>query len=138
MKAIALLILFSFLVGCASYGDLNEKNGASVTGGFKDQALGKGLFFVEAASGFAPWANSGGSRATFDRRASELCGGRKYTLLWIYEETGTPTGFRSQKSTTVVGYILAGDSPLTIEEAKRVVNAAREKAGLYPLTDWKK
>ena len=125
-----------FFVGCAAHSDLNKEAGASVTGGFKDQKLADGIYFIESVSGMAPWKNPRGAHDTFTRRAMELCGDERFAVLFLYEETGSPTGMRAHQTTTVVGYIRDHDSPLTVEDAKRVVNEKRAARGLYEITKW--
>lgn len=82
--------------------------------------------------------NSGGARDTFDRRAKELCGDDRYTVLWIYEEVGAPTSFRLYKTSTCVGYVLDHDSSLTVHSAKQTINAARQQRGLFAIQQWLK
>ncbi len=136
MKSAVILFAGALLVGCAAHADLNRQSRASVGGGFKDQKLADGVFFIEAVSGMAPWKNSGGAHDTFRHRARELCGDDRFSILFIYEETGSPTDMRSHKTTTVVGYVRDDDSPLTVEDAKRVVNEKRAARGLYQIIKW--
>lgn len=135
MKLLWILLTSVLLAGCAAHTDLNHKASASVIGGFKDQKLGDGVYFIEATSGMAPWSNSRGAHATFRRRAQELCGDARFSILFVYEETADVTGMRHMV-TTVVGYIRDDDSPLSIDEAKRVVNEKRATRGLYQITRW--
>jgi len=136
MKSIAIVFTCMFFAGCAAHTDLNKKSGASVTGGFKDQKLADGIYFIEAVSGMAPWRNPRGAHDSFTRRAIELCGDERFSILFLYEETGSPTGRRAHMTTTVVGYIRDHDSTLTMEGAKRIVNEKRAVRGLYEITEW--
>jgi hypothetical protein len=136
IKSIAIAFTCIFFAGCTAHSDLNRKSGAGVTGGFKDQMFADGVYFIETVSGMAPWKNSRGAHDTFTRRAIELCGDERFSVLFLYEETGSPTGMRAHKTTTVVGYIRDHDSSLTAEDAKRVVNEKRAVLGLYEITQW--
>jgi hypothetical protein len=136
---VVLAILFSLLAGgCSTHSNLNQTNRPSAFGGFKDQTLAEGLFLIEGTSGVAPWENAGGARKIFERRARELCGDDRFTILWMYEETGTPLGLRLYKTTTIVGYVCDTDSPLSIDEAKRIINEQRSEAWLFQISDWLK
>ncbi|MBL9217001.1 MAG: hypothetical protein JNG82_00825 [Opitutaceae bacterium] len=132
-RLFSLIVLSLALAGCASYNDLNGRKGMSSTGGFRDQKLGDGLFLITAMSGFAPWENQAGARKTFSRRAVELCGDDRFTVLWFDEQSMSATGLDAHIVTTAIGYALDKDSPLSGDEAKRIINAERERLSLQPI-----
>jgi len=132
MKLVLLLLIVA-LSGCASYTNLNDGRRNNLGGGFQDQKIGDGLFYVLAKTNWAPWENFGGANSTFHRRATELCG-RDYKVLKREEISyESMPGMRGYIISQVEGYVLSASSHLSEEEARKLIDA-HLKRGARPTT----
>jgi len=125
-----LLVLLLAAGGCASYTDLNNGRRNTLGGGFQDQRLGDGLFYVLAKTNWAPWENFAGANSTFQKRATELCGGSYKVLKKDEISYESMPGMRGYIISQVEGYVLAEKSALTEAEAQKLIKEhGRKGAG---------
>jgi len=121
------LILILCVSGCASYKDLNDGRRNNLGGGFQDQKLGDGLFYVLAKTNWAPWENFSGANSTFLKRATELCGADYKVLGKDQISYESLPGMRGYIISQVEGYVLSSKSSLKEEDAKKLMEAHRRK-----------
>ncbi|MCE2746827.1 MAG: hypothetical protein LW710_13105 [Burkholderiales bacterium] len=117
------------LAGCASTHDLTKGNNM-MGGGYKQEELGPGLFYIYARSNHAPWANMEAARATWRTGAERACGSAEYDELFI-KETERDTGLQNSSGvrylvTERTAYAKCDSSSLSKEEIKKLIerNAA--------------
>lgn len=118
------------LAGCASTHDLT-KGTNMLGGGYKQEEIGPGLFYIYARSNHAPWANIEAARATWRTGAERACASADYDELKI-EESEKDTGLQNSSGvrylvTERTGYAKCDSSTLSKEEIEKLI--ARNAAG---------
>jgi hypothetical protein len=118
------------VAGCASNHDLS-KGTNMLGGGYKQEEIGQGLFFIYARSNHAPWANVEAARATWRTGAERACASAEYDELKI-QENEKDTGLQNSGGlrylvTERTGYAKCDSSTLSKEETDKLI--ARNTAG---------
>jgi len=123
-KYFYLIILLSGLSACASNHDL--KQGSNMLGGgYRQEELGAGLFYLYARSNHAPWANYEAARTTWRNGAEKACGSADYDELSV-RETERDTGLQNSSGvrylvTERTGYAKCDSTTLSVEEVTKAV-----------------
>lgn len=128
------------LTGCASSHNLRTDGFNPLGGGFAEKELRPGLFELRATGNFAPWPSLSAARATWKRRADQLCGENAYAELVTSQDAGyrgelTYYDLRSHVpismpkfNTTMTGYILCDASGWSVAQAVQYLKERRERA----------
>lgn len=114
----------ALISGCASDHDLKRDGLNFFGGGYIDDELGVGLYSVKGFGNSALFSTPDAAYKTFANRAETLCKGKGYQI--INSNLGThdtlSSGTASLKVTFMAGNILCSDSPITFEEAKKLLS----------------
>lgn len=125
---LAFLVAIAF-GGCTSHRDVRAQGEGLLGGGYIEQELREGLYFIEVKTNFAPLPNQAGARKMFQQRAKALCGDSGYKILHskidVYESF---QGIKGYKISKMSGYILSHDSPLTEDQAMNLINTDYDPA----------
>lgn len=117
------LVTIALISGCASDHDLKRDGQNFFGGGYIDDELGVGLYSIKAFSNSALFSTPDSAYKTFANRAETLCRGTGYKI--INSNLGThdtlTSGTTTLKVTFMAGNILCSDSPITFEEAKKLL-----------------
>lgn len=133
---LTLFVVF-ILSGCASSHNLRTDGFNSLGGGFAESELRPGLYELRASGNLSPWPSLGAARATWKRRADQLCGENAYASL----VTALDAGYRGESTyynlnslplqkfnTTMNGYILCDRSGWSVEQAVQFLIERHEQA----------
>lgn len=74
---LAFALVVAGLAGCASTHDLS-KGSNMLGGGYKQEEMGPGLFYIYARSNHAPWTNLEAARTTWRTGAERACASAEY------------------------------------------------------------
>ncbi len=129
------------LTACSSTHDLKRDGLNIFGGGFIDEELGPGVYFIKAFSNTSLISTPKSAANTFEYRAKQLCpiGYEEIRTLSNAYQSMTPgsdipipnkPGFFMQGPqmviTSKIGHIRCNDAPITINEAKSLVTANGE------------
>ena len=112
------------LAGCASTHDLST--GSNVLGGgYKQEEMGSGLFYIYARSNHAPWTNIEAALATWRTGAERACASADYDELAI-QENEKDTGLQNSGGvrylvTERTGYAKCDSSTLSSAEINQII-----------------
>lgn len=116
------------LCGCASTHNLKTDGSNPFGGGFADQEIVPGLYYMTAIGNTSPWPSFSAAIGTWRGRADQLCGKDAYQELTASTAAGfqgfTPAYVRPglmldvpKYNTSISGYILCASSRMTRNEA---------------------
>lgn len=121
------VVLAFLLCGC-TVSNHNLNNGPNALGGgFSDNELHKGLYFIVAKTNFAPWSDHKAAHKIFNRRATQLCGSADFTSIELVkrEFEHIPRDLPPKYIISQVnGYVICKSSNLTIIEAEKLIQAS--------------
>lgn len=125
MIKFATLMLLGSLTACASNHDLST-GGNLLGGGYRQDELGPGLFYVYARSNHAPNPGMEAARATWRNGAEKACRSAEYDELNI-RESERDTGLQNNSGvrylvTERTGYVKCDSTPLSSSEISRLIN----------------
>lgn len=124
MAKIFFFILLSSLAACASKHDLSQGSNM-LGGGFKQEELGPGVFYLYARSNHAPWANYEAARITWRNGAEKACGSAEYDELSV-RESERDTGLQNSSGvrylvTERTGFAKCDSTTLSNEEVNKAI-----------------
>lgn len=124
MAKIFFFILLTSLAACASKHDLTQGSNM-LGGGYKQDELGPGLFYLYARSNHAPWTNYEAARATWRNGAEKACGSADYDELSI-RESERDTGLQNSGGvrylvTERTGFAKCDSTTLSSQEVSKAV-----------------
>lgn len=113
------------LAGCASTHDLSTGNNM-LGGGYKQEEMGPGLFYIYARSNHAPWTNLEAARNTWRTGAERACFSADYDELNV-RENEKDTGLQNSAGvrylvTERTGYVKCDSSTLSNSEITDIIN----------------
>lgn len=124
LQKLACVMVVASLVGCASTHDLS-KGTNMLGGGYKQEEMGPGLFYIYARSNHAPWANIEAARITWRNGAERACLSSAYDELSIREgekDTGLQnSGGVRYLVTERTGYAKCDSSTLSGAEINKLI-----------------
>jgi hypothetical protein len=124
---VAICASLTMLFGCASSHDYNKDGYSVFGGGFGDNQLLPGFYYIKARSNLAIVVSHDSAERTWRQRAEELCKPSGYIEIRIhqsvediseYSNTGHPLAARS-------GYALCKNSPTSYEQAIASLDGAK-------------
>lgn len=121
---LTVLIVITLITGCASDHDLKRNGPNFFGGGYIDDELGIGLYSVKGFSNYPPLSTPDSAYKTFANRSEALCKGIGYKIINANHgayATSTP-GTPPLPIIFIAGNILCADSPITLEEAKKLLS----------------
>ena len=118
MYKLAFALVVAGLAGCASTHDLS-KGSNMLGGGYKQEEMGSGLFYIYARSNHAPWTNLEAART------ERACASAEYDELAI-EENEKDTGLQNSSGvrylvTERTGYAKCDSSTLSSAEINQII-----------------
>lgn len=125
MYKFALILLAAGLSACASSHDLS-KGENMLGGGYKQEEMGPGLFYIYARSNHAPWVNIEAARTTWRNGAERACLSAEYDELNI-QENEKDTGLRNGAGVAYLvsertGYAKCDSSTLSNAEVNKIIS----------------
>jgi tetratricopeptide (TPR) repeat protein len=144
---IYLATLVLVMGGCASSHNYRLDGANPLGGGFSDRELKPGFYELLARSNAAPWASFDAARATWTKRAHQLCGDQGFLEIVQSEDSGRsgtmPSYVRGQVfdlpryNTSIAGYVLCKSAGITLDEAHQYLNEIRAAAATERLNSFK-
>ncbi|EDM82718.1 MAG: hypothetical protein CMN90_09655 [Sutterellaceae bacterium] len=121
---LAFALVVAGLAGCASTHDLS-KGSNMLGGGYKQEEMGPGLFYIYARSNHAPWTNLEAARTTWRTGAERACASAEYDELAIAENE-KDTGLQNSSGvrylvTERTGYAKCDSSTLSSAEINQII-----------------
>jgi hypothetical protein len=121
---LAFALVVAGLAGCASTHDLS-KGTNMLGGGYKQEEMGPGLFYIYARSNHAPWTNIEAARITWRNGAERACLSAAYDELNI-QEGEKDTGLQNSSGvrylvTERTGYAKCDSSTLSDAEINQII-----------------
>lgn len=121
---LAFALVVAGLAGCASTHDLS-KGTNMLGGGYKQEEMGPGLFYIYARSNHAPWTNIEAARITWRNGAERACLSAAYDELNI-QESEKDTGLQNSSGvrylvTERTGYAKCDSSTLSDAEINQII-----------------
>jgi len=118
------MVVIAALAGCASTHDLNTGTNM-LGGGYKQEEMGPGLFYIYARSNHAPWTNLEAARSTWRTGAERACLSAEYDELNI-RENEKDTGLQNSSGvrylvTERTGYAKCDSSTLSSAEINQII-----------------
>lgn len=125
MHKIFYIVVLAGLAGCASTHDLSTGTNM-LGGGYKQEEMGPGLFYIYARSNHAPWTNVEAARSTWRTGAERACLSAEYDELNI-RENEKDTGLQNSAGvrylvTERTGYAKCDSSTLSNSEINKIIN----------------
>lgn len=105
IKIIAMIIALTTLVSCASYRDANTEGYSVINGGFTDQKIMEGLFYIEVQSGTSAISNLNTVEKNWKKRATELCTGEYHEFQYSAVDSQQPYSYNSSSGLGINYYI---------------------------------
>lgn len=124
MHKVFYFIALAGLAGCASTHDLNTGTNM-LGGGYKQEEMGSGLFYIYARSNHAPWTNVEAARSTWRTGAERACLSAEYDELNI-RENEKDTGLQNSAGVRYLvtersGYAKCDSSTLSNSEISNII-----------------
>ncbi|VWX36612.1 conserved exported hypothetical protein [Limnobacter sp. 130] len=124
LQKLVFAVALACLAGCASTHDLSKGNNM-LGGGYKQEEVGPGLFYIYARSNHAPWTNIDAARTTWRNGAERACLSAAYDELSI-QEGEKDTGLQNSSGvrylvTERTGYAKCDSSTLSSAEINKII-----------------
>lgn len=124
MYKLAFALVVAGLAGCASTHDLSTGSNM-LGGGYQQEEMGPGLYYIYARSNHAPWTNIEAARITWRNGAERACLSAAYDELSI-QEGEKDTGLQNSSGvrylvTERTGYAKCDSSTLSDAEINQII-----------------
>ncbi|ABR91837.1 Hypothetical protein mma_0677 [Janthinobacterium sp. Marseille] len=139
MYRVLLVASLFLLCACSSTHDLKRDGANLFGGGFIDDQIGEGFYLIKGFSNDSIFVTRESAANTFEYRAKQLCPegfAEVRTVANAYKSAipGMPNPYPALQLietprnviTSKIGYVLCGNSPITLEQAKAIVVSRTE------------
>jgi hypothetical protein len=123
----AICTSLTMLFGCASSYDYNKDGYSVFGGGFRDNQLLPGFYYIKARSNLAIVVSHDAAERTWRQRAEELCKPSGYVEIRIHESVEDISEYRNTGHPLAArdGYALCKNFPTTYDQAIASLDGAK-------------